>query len=265
MSGYLKCTDPDDPNKFVLIREGDIVFYENIGGTPTPVTSITQIGLYDVMAGESFTPFERYKEAPEVFIQPRSIRTVDVNALAIDQNIEINSPTVTSLGSGKYQISVSGGLKGSAAGYTAVAPLEIYRTNSDDANPTWAVPVSGVTEAVVYAYIMNYYRASHSLCYGINYTLRAGIGEYSSGPDYWGTLISGNHRQTGYTQISASVNGDKGNYLHITGSIASDGSSFLNSEAIDIEPRLMLLGARCKGGGSGTSDPPSFTSVVVGR
>lgn len=265
MGGFLKCVDPDDQNKFLLIRNGEIVFYENVGGVPTPVTPMTQIGLYEAAAGQSFTPNERYKEAPEVFVQPRSIRTVDVNALAIDQNIEINSPTVTSFGSGKYQISVSGGLKGSAAGYTAVAPLEIYRTNSDDANPTWSVPVSGVTEAVVYAYIMNFFRNSHYDGYGINYTLRAGIGVYQAGPDYWGATVSGNHRKIGYTQISASVSGNAGNYLHIAGTIASDGSVFQSGEPVDIEPRLMLLGARCKGGGSSISGSSAFTAVVVGR
>ena len=75
MGGFLKCVDPDDPNKFLLIRDGEIVFYENINGVPTPVTPMTQIGLYDAAGGESFTPNERYKEAPEVFVQPRSIRT----------------------------------------------------------------------------------------------------------------------------------------------------------------------------------------------
>ena len=34
----MKCVDQDDPNKFVLIRDGEIVFYENINGVPTPVT-----------------------------------------------------------------------------------------------------------------------------------------------------------------------------------------------------------------------------------
>lgn len=267
MSEFLKCADPDDPNKFVLIQDGEIVFYENINGVPTPVTSLTQIGLYDVTAGESFTPSERYKETPEVFVQPRTIRTVDVNALGIDQSIEIDSPTVTSLGSGKYQISVSGGLKGSAAGYTAVAPLEIYRTNSDDVNPTWAVPVSGITEATVCGYVMNFFAQSYmSNLYGISYTVRAGIGQYQSGPDYWGTAATGSHRKTGYTQVSASVSGNAGNYLHIAANLASDGSVVASSSNnVDMAPRFMLLGARCHGGGDAVTNSAVFTAVVVGR
>lgn len=265
MGGFLKCVDPDDQNKFLLIRTGEIVFYENVGGVPTPVTPMTQIGLYEAAEGQSLIPNERYKEAPEVFVQPRSIRTVDVNALGIDQSIEIDAPVVTSQGAGKYQISISGGLKGADSGYTAVAPLEIYRTNTDNNNPTWAVPVNGITEAVVYAYVMNCFRNSHYDGYGINYTLRAGIGVYQAGPDYWGAMVSGNHRKIGYTQISASVSGNAGNYLHITGAIASDGLVFQSGETVDIEPRLMLLGVRCRGGGSSISGSPSFAAVVVGR
>lgn len=267
MSEFLKCVDPDDPNKFVLIQDGEIVFYENINSAPTPVTSLTQIGLYDVTAGESFTPSERYKEAPEVFVQPRSIRTVDVNALGIDQSIEIYNLTTTSLGSGRYQISVSGGLKGSAAGYTAVAPLEIYRTNSDDANPTWAVPVSGITEAMVYGYVMNLFAEAYgATLYGISYTFRVGIGQYQSGPDYWGASVTGSHRKVGYTQVSASVSGAAGNYLHIAANLASDGSVVAsNSNNVDMAPRFMLLGARCKGGGSAETSNAVFTTVVVGR
>ena len=266
VGGFLKCVDQDDPNKFLLIRDGEIVFYENINGAPTPVTPMTQIGLYEAAAGQSFTPNERYKEAPEVFVQPRSIRTVDVNALGIDQSIEIDAPAVTSQGAGKYRITISGGLKGSGAGYTAVAPLEIYRTNGDDSNPTWAVPVSGITEATVYAYVMNHFRASHYLHgYGINYTLRIGIGVSQIGPDYWGETVFGNHKKIGYTQISASVSGNAGNYLHITGAIASDGVIFINREEVDLVPRLMLLGARCRGGGAANAGTPVFAAIVAGR
>lgn len=269
MSEFLKCADPDDPNKFVLIQDGEIVFYENINGVPTPVTSLTQIGLYDVTAGESFTPSERYKEAPEVFTQPRTIRTVDVNALGIDQSIEIDSPTVTSLDAGKYQIQISGGLKGSAAGYTAVAPQEIYRTNSDDANPTWAVPVSGITEATVYGYVSGYfkvYTTEYSSFYGLNYTFRVGIGVYQSGPDYWGTASSGSYNGAGRQQVVASVSGNAGNYLHIAGNLSRGSGISVSGYQIDRDvPRLTLLGARCKGGGSAVTNNAVFTAVVVGR
>ena len=269
MSEFLKCVDPDDSNKFVLIREGDIVFYENIGGTPTPVTSITQIGLYDVAAGGSVTPNERYKEAPEVFVQPRNIRTVDVNALGIDQTIEIDSPVVTNLGSGKYQISVSGGLKGSAAGYTAVAPLEIYRTNSDDANPTWAVPVSGITEATVYGYVSGYFKVygtQSSSFYGLNYTFRAGIGVYQNGPDYWGTAATGSYNGAGRQQVIASVSGAAGNYLHIAGNLSQGASISVSGFQVDrYTPLIKLLGTRCKSGGNVISGDAVFTAAVVGR
>lgn len=273
MGGFLKCVDPDDQNKFLLIRNGEIVFYENVGGVPTPVTPMTQIGLYEAAEGQSLIPNERYKEAPEVFVQPRSIRTVDVNALGIDQSIEIDAPVVTSQGAGKYQISISGGLKGSGAGYTAVAPLEIYRTNGDDANPTWAVPVSGITEATVYGTVCGGIKArpnpnDYIHLYGINYTLRIGIGVYQAGPDYWGTAVSGNHRQTGATQVIASVNGAVGNYLHIAANLASDGAILnINGYSVDMDRACFaLLGARCKGGGgSEISGSPVFAAVVVGR
>ena len=269
MSEFLKCVDPDDPNKFVLIQDGDIIFYENINGTPTPITSITQVGLYDVTAGENFTPEGRYKETPEVFIHPRTIRTIDVNALGIDQNIEIDSPTVTSLDAGKYQIQITGGLKGSAAGYTAVAPLEIYRTNSDDANPTWAVPVSGITEATVYGYVSGYFKifgTEYSSFYGLNYTFRVGIGVYQSGPDYWGTAATGSYNGAGRQQVIASVSGDEGNYLHIAGNLSRGSGISVSGYQIDRDvPRLTLLGARCKGGGDAVTSDAVFTAVVVGR
>ena len=118
MGGFLKCVDPDDPNKFLLIRDGEIVFYENINGVPTPVTPMTQIGLYDAAGGESFTPNERYKEAPEVFVQPRSIRTVEINGAGIDQMIEIDAPEITGLSAGKYQINIR-------------LPPRVYRTPHD--------------------------------------------------------------------------------------------------------------------------------------
>ncbi len=270
MGGFLKCVDSDDPNKFLLIRDGEIVFYENINGEPTPVTPMTQIGLYEAAEGQSFTPNERYKEAPEVFIRPRSIRTVDVNALGIDQAIEIDAPVVTSQGAGRYQITISGGLKGSGAGYTAVAPLEIYRTNSDDANPTWAVPVSGITEATVYGYVSGRFAvrgADYSSFYGINYTFRVGIGKYRSGPDYWGTAAAGNYRSVSALRVSASVSGSAGNYLHIAASLASDGSSLSNVSGHDIDssPSFRLLGARCRGGGDIEAGGATFAAVVVGR
>lgn len=269
MSAFLKCVDPDDPNKFVLIREGDIVFYENINGTPTPVTSITQANLYDLETGSTITLDERYLSAPEVFVQPRNIRTFDINAAGIDQSIEIDSPTVTSLGSGKYQISVSGGLRGADLGYTAVAPLEIYRTNGDDANPTWAVPVSGITEATVYGYVSGYFKvfgSQYSSFYGLNYTFRVGIGVYQSGPDYWGTAATGSYSGAGRQQVVASVSGAAGNYLHIAGNLTQGASISISGYQIDRDvPRLTLLGARCKGGGDAVTNNAVFTAVVVGR
>lgn len=262
MGGFLKCVDQDDPNKFLLIRDGEIVFYENINGAPTPVTPMTQIGLYDVTAGNSLTPNERYKEAPEIFVQPRSIRTADVNALGIDQAIEIDSPTIANLGSGKYQISVSGGLKSAAGGYTAVAPLEIYRASGDDENPTWAVPVSGITAATVYGYL----RGLFSNTYGITYTLRVGIGAYQSGPDYWGTASSGTYNGTGYTLITASVSGSAGNYLHISANLSSSGTTVVSfGSRFSYAPTFSLLGARCTGGGSVIEGNATFSVVVVGR
>lgn len=271
MSSFFKCVDPDDPNKFVLISEGDIIFYENINGSPTPVTSITQANLYDLEAGSTITLDERYLEAPEVFVQPRNIRTFDINASGIDQSIEIDEPVVTALasGDGKYQVSVSGGLKGSSAGYTAVAPLEIYRTNSDDENPTWAVPVSGITGATVYAYASGYFKnygSSYSTFYGINYTFRVGIGVYQSGPDYWGTATTGSYSGASRVQVIASASGNAGNYLHISGSLSAGSTISVSGYHIDRDmPRFWLLGARCIGGGSAVENLAYFTAVVVGR
>ena len=269
MGGFLKCVDPDDPNKFLLIRDGEIVFYENINGVPTPVTPMTQIGLYDAAGGESFTPNERYKEAPEVFVQPRSIRTFEINGAGIDQMIEIDAPEITDLSAGKYQINISGGLKGSSAGYTAVAPLGIYRTNSDESNPAWAVPVSGITEATVYGYVSGYFKiygTEYSSFYGLNYTFRVGIGEYQSGPDYWGTAATGSYNGAGRQQVIASVSGAAGNYLHIAGNLTRGAGISVSGYQIDrAVPRLSLLGARCRGGGSSMFGDAIFTAVVVGR
>ena len=253
----------------MLIREGDITFFEDVNGMPTPITAITQVGLYDIESNENVIPNERYKETPEVFVQPRSIKTFEISGIDVDQSIEINTPTITPLSAGKYQISVSGGLKTAAGGYTAVAPLEIYRTNSDDSNPTWAVPVKGITSATVYGYVsgrIKVYQSGNTSFYGINYSVRTGIGTYQNSANYWGTVVSGNHRQTGRTQVIASVSGAVGNYLHIAATLASDGSSMsISGNEIDREPSFKLLGARCSGGGAAVSGNAVFTAVVVGR
>ncbi len=270
MGGWFKCADPDDANKFLLIRDGDIVFYENVNGSPTPVTPITQISLHNVTSGGSVTPSARYAETPEVFVQPRSIRTFDIDASAMDQTIEIDSPTVTALSNeGQYKISVSGGLTASS-GYTAVAPLETYRTNDDDENPTWAVPVAGITAATVYGYAMGFFQvsgSSSSTFYAASYTFRAGIGGYQSGADYWGTSATGSCSGSTRVQVAASVSGSAGNYLHIAasfskGSAISSPSGYYRGYG---SPTLRLFGARCKGGGEADDGSPAFTAVVVGR
>ena len=113
MSGYLKCTDPDNPNKYILLTEGDIRFYEDVGGVPTPAAALTQINIYDIASGGSLTPGQRYTgdpEPPQVYLEPKRLRTFDYGGLAMDQRIEIDAPTVVhSPSTGKCQITVNGG------------------------------------------------------------------------------------------------------------------------------------------------------------
>lgn len=276
MSEFLKCVDPDAPNKFVLIRDGDIVFYEDINGNPTPVTSITQVNSYNVESGTAFTLPERYRVAPDVYVMPQQIRTFDAGGVFMDQELDIANPSITAgAASGQYAITITGGLKSSGSSYMAVAPTGAYRSNEENGNPTWAVPVAGIKEAVVYARISGYWatiRSSSSQSaygYGMHYTFRAGIGEYQAGPDYWGANVTGDFTDTSTHIISCSVSGNAGNYLHIAANLSSNSTHVTSAELLDLyeddAPVMWLLGARCRGGGDWISDNTVFTAVCVGR
>ena len=269
MGGFLKCADPDDANKFVLVRDGDIVFYENINGAPTPVTSITQVNSYNLESGVAFTPPERYRSAPDVYVMPRQIRTFNAGAVSMDQELDIETPIVAAgAASGQYTVTINGGLKCGGTGYAAVAPMGVYRSNEDNMNPTWAVPVSGVKEAVVYARVSGFCTSS-PYGYGLHYIFRAGIGEYQAGPDYWGTNVTGDFADLSTHIISCSVSGNAGNYLHIAANLSSNGTHVTSRELLDMHednaPVMWILGARCRGGDDLISDGTVFTAVIVGR
>lgn len=271
MSGYLKCTDPNDPNKYILLSEGDISFYENIGGVPTLTTALTQINIYDIASGGSLIPGQRYRgtpDPPQVYIEPKKLRTFDYGGISMDQQIEIGDPTVShSAATGKCQVSVSGGLRSVAGGVVAVAPLSGYRTNSDDDNPTWMVPVSGIAAATVYGYITNWMPGGDDVSkYGISYSFSAGIGSTSAGADYWGAGASGSFSDGATHLIQTSVSGTAGNYLYIRGTIASNGALFSAAgEAFDAVQRIKLVGAHCVAGNKILSSDDVYSAVIVGR
>lgn len=271
MSGYMKCTDPDNPNKYILLTEGDIRFYEDVGGVPTPAAALTQINIYDITSGGSLTPGQRYTgdpEPPQVYLEPKRLRTFDYGGLAMDQRIEIDAPTVVhSPSTGKCQITVNGGLRAAAGSAVAVAPLSAYRTNTDELNPAWVVPVSGISGATVYGIVSNWFWTSGTYDnYGIRYTLNAGIGATSAGADYWGAAGSGSFSDGATHFVQASVSGTSGNYLYISANIASNGVRFRSGgEQFDPDPRIDMLGARCLAGSRILSNNDVFSAVIVGR
>lgn len=270
MSGYLKCTDPDNPNKYILLTEGDIRFYEDVGGVPTPAAALTQINIYDIASGGSLTPGQRYTgdpEPPQVYLEPKRLRTFDYGGLAMDQRIEIDAPTVVhSPSTGKCQITVNGGLRAAAGSAVAVAPLSAYRTNTDELNPAWVVPVSGISGATVYGFITNWIASGDYNKYGIRYTLNVGIGATSAGADYWGASASGSFSDGATHPIQASVSGTSGNYLHISATVASNGALFSSDgETFDCNQLIVLLGARCVAGSRILSSNDMFSAVIVGR
>lgn len=268
-NGYMKCTDPVNPNKYILLTEGDIKFYEDISGSPTLAAALTQINIYDIAAGGSVTSEQRYRgdpDPPQVYVEPKRLRTFDYGGISIDQRIEIDDPAVIhSASTGKCQITVSGGLRAAQGSAVAVAPLSGYRTNTNDLSPTWAVPVSGIVQASVYGYVTNWFSDGDVKKYGISYSLNVGIGT-SAGANYWGAGASGSFSDGATHAVQATVSGASGDYLHISASIASNGVLFSSSgEKFDSDPRLVLLGARCVAGNKILSDNDIFSAVVVGR
>lgn len=270
-NGYMKCTDPNNPNKYILLTEGDIKFYEDISGSPTLAAALTQINIYDITAGGSITSEQRYRgdpDPPQVYVEPKRLRTFDYGGISMDQRIEINDPSVVhSPSTGKCQITVSGGLRAAQGSAMAVAPLSGYRTNTDDENPTWAVPASGLSAATVYGCITNWFVIHNDANnYGVSYSLNVGIGT-SAGANYWGAGASGSFSDGQTHFVQASVSGAVGDYLHIAGHIASNGVAFSSGggERFDVVPKMSMLGVRCVAGNKILSDNDIFSAVVVGR
>lgn len=272
-NGYMKCTDPDNPNKYILLTEGDIKFYEDISGSPTLAAALTQINIYDIAAGGSITSEQRYRgdpDPPQVYVEPKRLRTFDYGGISMDQRIEINDPSVVhSPSTGKCQITVSGGLRAAQGTIVAAAPLAAYRTNTGDTSPAWKIPVSGVVEATAYGYVTNWYSDENSSetsnKYGLTYSLNIGIGT-SAGANYWGAGASGSFSDGATHAVQAAVSGASGDYIHISASLSSNGALFSSAgEGYDFGPCFALLGVRCVAGNKILSDNDIFSAVVVGR
>lgn len=276
MNGYLRAVDESNRNKGVLIADGDIVFYEDINGVSTPVTAITQMDLYTIKSGVPLTPPNRYKSTdggPQVFTQPKRVKTFASAAVYADQKIDITTPTVSATGnSGEYQISISGGLKTQeASGVMIPLTASIRGRGYSDAAQTWVFSAPNISAAEVWGsckgFVLNAYVGNSKYRYtGCTFYLRVGVGASSSGPDVWGGYNTVSFADAATHDIGASISGVSGNYLFVQVSVASY-SSFEGvakwpvGDGID----LVLLGARVNVTSNILSDNADYDCVVCGR
>lgn len=278
MGEYLKCVDPDNANKFVVISDGDIGFYEDVGDSPVLATAITQAGLYTITNGVALNPAERYTTKfgnPQVFLVPQRIKTFVHDGAAINQEININTPSLSVSASGVATISVSGGLRGANGnGGVIVVPKNYHRTNSDINTLMWSIPVGGVSTAIVYACVMNWGTKiiptetnydDESWLTGVDYSLQVGIGG-AAGASCYGETVSGAKNDTGVRFISASVSGTAGTHVHVVAT--ARGNNTLLSSALRgslfRKELISLLGISCLPGGD-LFGSNSYTALVVGR
>ncbi|EXG78370.1 hypothetical protein [Cloacibacillus evryensis] len=249
MGGYLKCVSPDSPNKYVVISEGDIGFYEDVNGSPKLATAITQLGLYSVTNGGTVRTEERFVTKygmPQVFVSPRSVNIFNVNGIELDQEINIKSPVVAVDDAGRATFGVSGGLTKKTTGNGSLLVPRIEQRIWHDHNDffddftsgegyhdyverfsaEWAVPVISAKSAVACARVYGNAMRTRlnpqqptgwEYCTSSwNYSLRVGIGN-GAGVFSWGTATTGvKPNNADPLLISASVSGSQsGSHVHV--------------------------------------------------
>lgn len=299
MGGYLKCIDPDNVNKYVVISEGDIGFYEDVDGVPKLATAVTQLGLYNVTNGGSVVTDERFVTKygmPQVFVSPNSVNVFNVNGVGLDQELNIQSPAVSVDGAGRASFSVSGGLTkkttGSGSLLVPSSGQRIWYSYDGDKNTPitngedyvekfaaeWAIPAINAKSASACARVWgNAIRCSSAWQYcssSWEYSLAVGIGNGASA-FYWGTPTSGiKPNDTEPMLVSAAVNGaQSGSHIHVKVECEASTSnvstsipiSYGQQWAIGNNPMLPLYVNCLPDDGSISAAGSGFTALVMGR
>lgn len=239
---YFKCLDPSNSGNYLVMENAMIGIYRTVAGASRLFTPLTQINFKELPSGQELLLPSRYREAPKVFPQASVLPTY-VGGSNADQMIDINDPTVTSIGNGQYDAVLANNIVSNPSSNLFVPAQEIYREDPaalsglSDHNLTWGpYRVDGVTGASAgiyfhcYRYKSNgsdrlpiYYRVTATAKIGISATQGSGVtyGAAVSNSIGWVTPI------VLYPSVSAS-----GNYVWINVTTTQESNTYTTGRLI---------------------------------
>lgn len=280
---YLKCTDPNNEDNYLVMENGKIGIWKKYDGESRLITPLTQLVTMQIIEGSPATLVGRYEAEPSVFISPKDITVFDGGANSVDQRIEISQPLVESLGDGQYSVS---GHKCEVVGSASTSkflPLDFsYKyiptlasdPNHPGTNMTWGpvfVPnIQSASIGVSVVFVMFKEHAYYEYTYFKSQTsFKVGISKTKNGTITWGTATVYTCHDGKMFTLVASVNAT-GNYLWLNIQAASLSSTFTSSNNAPCPFYFGLESYQFLGGQVTTEDAPlvqdgAFDCVVCGR
>lgn len=280
---YLKCTDPNNEDNYLVMENGKIGIWKKYDGESRLITPLTQLATMQIIEGSPATLVGRYEAEPSVFVSPKDITVFDGGANSVDQRIEITQPTVAALGDGQYSVS---GHKCEVVGTALTSkflPLDFsYKfvpsitsdTNTSGTNMTWGpvfvpnIQSASIGVSVVFV-MLKEYTYYESTYFKSQTSFKVGVSATKGGAITWGTATVYTCHDGRMFTLFASVNA-AGNYLWLNIQAASLSSTFIASNNMPSPFYFGLESYQFLGGQITTGDAPlvqdgAFDCVVCGR
>ena len=224
---YFKCSDGDNPNNFLVIEDGRIGVFKDIGGQPTLFTPLTRMTVFEAKSGVPVEIPEYFESPPKVYVYPKKMKTYSSGHRGCIQRVEISTPAITSLGSGRYRVLVSGELD-VLSGSSVFYPLDIRDTRLEENTLEFGpyfVPNAAKVSATLYGSFWENtgYSGYKQYFNRKRISMSIGLSDTQDGTVTWGPSSSTTIASTNMFSLNASISGS-GNWSRIKINKSNDGS-----------------------------------------